>query len=484
MALASVSSFTEKSDREIAETYCGSCHLFPEPELLDKKTWMEGVLPNMAWRLGIGNVSIAPYEDLDIGEINLIKALNIYPETPTISESDWAKIISFYEQEAPGNTSPQALRGEIHDINSIFELSGLQVKDQKLPQITMLNYDKSNKVLYVGDAVNELARLDATFNILDIWKTDSPAVDMVYTESGASVLNIGSIVPSEKKKGTLTAIDTSFSLRQRNLRLLQRPTQVLEADINFDNKKDWVVSEFGNHAGQLVWFENGDVRKKHQIKSQAGARKVELVDLDKDGKLDLIGMFAQGHEELVFFYNQGEGKFLEKTILKFHPAFGSSYFEIHDFNGDGSLDILLSNGDNWDLSKINKNYHGIRIFLNDGSNNFSEEFFYPLFGTSKVLSYDYDEDGDLDLAAISFYSDNEVGFVFLENQGNLSFKAYSSPAFMAGKWLTMEKLDFDQDGDMDLVLGTYFHSALEMGKLMADGIGTFPQLMILKNRLK
>jgi hypothetical protein len=55
---------------------------------------------------------------------------------------------------------------------------------------------------------------------------------------------------------------------------------------------------------------------------------------------------------------------------------------------------------------------------------------------------------------------------------------------MAGKWLTMEKLDIDQDGDMDLVLGTYFHSALEMGKLMASEIETFPQLMILKNRLK
>ncbi|HRP33809.1 MAG TPA: hypothetical protein PKV73_18055, partial [Agriterribacter sp.] len=33
--------------------YCSSCHLFPEPSLLDKKTWVNNVLPNMGWRLGI-----------------------------------------------------------------------------------------------------------------------------------------------------------------------------------------------------------------------------------------------------------------------------------------------------------------------------------------------------------------------------------------------------------------------------------------------
>jgi hypothetical protein len=306
---------------------------------------------------------------------------------------------------------------------------------------------------------------------------------MVFTDEGESILTIGSISPSEKKKGKLTALGNSITLRQKNLQLLQRPTQILELDINQDNSKDWLVSEFGNHSGELVWFENGDVRKKHLIKLQAGIRKVEIADLNHDGLPDLVGMIAQGKEEIVVFYNQGNGIFSEKTVLKFHPAFGSSYFEMVDINSDGALDIVLSNGDNWDLSKIDKNYHGVRIFLNDHRDNFSLAFFFPLYGTSKVLSYDFDQDGDLDLAAISFYSDKETGFVFLENQGNLEFNAYSSQTFIAGKWLTMEKLDFDQDGDMDIVLGTYFHNALEMGKLMALGIENFPQLMILKNNL-
>ncbi len=39
--------------RELAQMYCQSCHLFPEPALLDKETWVKRVLPNMALRLGV-----------------------------------------------------------------------------------------------------------------------------------------------------------------------------------------------------------------------------------------------------------------------------------------------------------------------------------------------------------------------------------------------------------------------------------------------
>src|SRR3546814_14780306 len=52
---------------KLARDYCQRCHLFPDPSLLDKKTWNESVLPKMGWRLGIRENGINPYVDLEIG---------------------------------------------------------------------------------------------------------------------------------------------------------------------------------------------------------------------------------------------------------------------------------------------------------------------------------------------------------------------------------------------------------------------------------
>src|SRR3954462_3588527 len=41
------------SGETLARIYCASCHLFPEPDLLDKKTWNEQALPRMSIRLGL-----------------------------------------------------------------------------------------------------------------------------------------------------------------------------------------------------------------------------------------------------------------------------------------------------------------------------------------------------------------------------------------------------------------------------------------------
>ncbi len=52
------------SGKLLAQRYCQTCHLFPEPSLLDKKTWVTSVLPNMAQRLGVKTAGTDPYADL------------------------------------------------------------------------------------------------------------------------------------------------------------------------------------------------------------------------------------------------------------------------------------------------------------------------------------------------------------------------------------------------------------------------------------
>lgn len=43
-----------QNSKQLAELYCSSCHQLATPDMLDKKTWKEHVLPAMAVRMGIG----------------------------------------------------------------------------------------------------------------------------------------------------------------------------------------------------------------------------------------------------------------------------------------------------------------------------------------------------------------------------------------------------------------------------------------------
>ena len=469
--------------KQLALKYCQNCHLFPEPDLLDKKTWVSSVLPNMGLRLGIREAGKNPYADMDVADVNIMKDLAIYPETPLISKEEWLEIIKYYENEAPSVLPPQ--KTEITLTNQLpqFKAQYLTLTTKKLPRTTLLKYDKTASLLYIGDAQNELFVADSTWRLKNVIKTESPAVDMDFPKNKSPrLLTIGKLNPSDQKLGRLFSLDMSSKTVMNGL---QRPVQFAASDLNGDGKEDIVLSQFGHNTGKLSWFDNGNPSKEHILKALSGTRKVEVWDMNKDKKPDLVVLSAQAWEGVSIFYNQGKGKFKEKKILEFSPVFGASYFECVDFNKDGFQDILLTNGDNWDYSAVLKPYHGVHIYLNDGQGNFKEAWFYPMYGTSKAVARDFDNDGDLDIAAISFYSDleqPEQGFIYLENKGGYNFKAYSTPEAASGKWLTMEVGDFDKDGDMDIVLGSYFQTVGEMTKLIFKGVETFPQLLILTNK--
>ncbi|MFD3000169.1 FG-GAP repeat domain-containing protein [Pontibacter toksunensis] len=336
----------------------------------------------------------------------------------------------------------------------------------KYPLTTLTRYEAATNTLWVSDLRKWLFRLDGKLQVTDSVQLDSAPVDIALDNGTYRVLTIGVMDPSELKKGKLVQFSNAQSSRTPETLLegLQRPAAMVVADLNEDNLQDIVVCNYGNNTGLLVWYKHLGQGKYQPVvlKNSPGARKAEVVDLDKGGRQDLVVLFAQGTEAIKVFYNKGEGEFEEKNLVQFPPVYGLRYFELADFNQDGFLDLLVSNGDNADYSPVLKPYHGIRILLNDGTNKFIEAYFYPMLGASKVLTRDFDKDGDLDIAAISFFPDfknvPEKGFVYLREEKGLALTASTFAQSQMGHWLTMKAGDYDQDEDEDIILGSFTYT--------------------------
>ena len=68
--------------KKLALIHCQRCHLFTEPALLDKKTWVGSVLPNMGLRLGIKSKDASNTTSLNPQDAKTLQEWNIYPDQP------------------------------------------------------------------------------------------------------------------------------------------------------------------------------------------------------------------------------------------------------------------------------------------------------------------------------------------------------------------------------------------------------------------
>lgn len=486
-------SLTELGEKpeEIAKKSCVGCHLYPEPELLTKQKWKE-LMPEMAIYMGL-YPSDKTRDSLISGSEFVKKRFierNVYPEKPMISKEDFEAVTKYYIENAPEEIFTDKESPKIENDLSLFNLK-IPEQKVKIPSSTMV-YIKDDKI-YLGDAnTASLSVFDSDLNLEKTGNVNQGAVWMNFFENVNFLTVMGSFSPTDEPSGLLLAMPTDPN--QQSIVLidsLQRPVHTEATDMTGDGLPDFVICEFGNKTGQLSLYENlGNNNFEQKIlRAKPGAIRSIVRDFDKDGDKDIMALFAQADEGIWLFENDGKGNFSQKTIIRFPSIYGSAFIDYADFNGDGLDDIIYCNGDNADLSIILKPYHGIRVFINQGNNNWEEEFFYQLNGTYKAIPYDYDFDGDIDIAAISFFPDfynnpNE-GFVFLENNENMDFSAHTFEDPSIGRWLTMDIGDPDLDGDADLVLGSLTMQVEPKGggfveKWMQSGI----PFVMLENQIK
>ncbi len=468
--------------QQLAQKHCGTCHQFPSPDLLDKETWTTHVLPAMAPNLGL---------EAYPGDVYYAK-----PNGP-LSVENWQKLVAYYKTLAPVKLKPADAPTPVVNDWAVFSIEKPQSDASQIAMTTMVAIDTIGHQIYSSDALQmNLTSWNQTLQPALVRQLYSPAVSATFFRDNhgkeqGSFTCVGTMQAADISRGEVINVGLPGSKNDSSTvaTSLPRPIHSIPADLNKDGLTDWVVCGFGHNQGGLYWLKQ---QPNHQftkipIREVAGSIETVLGDFNADGWTDLAVLFSHADEGIWLFLNDQKGGFTERNILRFTPVYGSTSFQLVDFNKDGQLDILYTCGDNSDYSKILKPYHGLYIYLNQGNFRFKQAYFYPVNGCYKAIASDFDKDGDLDIATIAFFADFQnnpgEGCIYFEQQQTLQFQPHSIPIGTYGRWICMDVNDYDQDGDADIVLGN-FSKTFVIQKDFKPTWNTHLPLIVLKNKTR
>ncbi len=434
--------------------FCADCHELPNPASFEKSRWHEEV------EQGIRIYNRSGRSDLVIPDLEATVAFfrDQAPDDVVIEPPDRKDDTRFIAKTLvwPGAQRPTS-------ISSILAI------DKKGSSPCFLLTDMSN------GALSQVTAIKDGINVDELGDVAHPAhiepCDLNQDgETDYIVADLATLSPQDEKQGSIWWFvgQAGQPLKRHALKLgLSRVADVRPIDYDNDGDLDLIAGDFGLHfVGSIYLGSNGglvDGIPKFEwkvIDTRPGAISLPTVDFDRDGRTDFVALIAQQYETVELKLNRGGGEFESKVIYAAgDPSFGTSSMELVDFDGDDDLDVLYTNGDTFD-DTLAKPHHGMKWLENEGVFPFTVHDIAGMPGCYRAVSGDIDKDGDLDVAAVSYLSKEEVAkftpntfdaVAWFEQQADGSFLRHTMVKNVC-QAATCMLLDWDRDGDLDLLV--------------------------------
>jgi hypothetical protein len=169
-----------------------------------------------------------------------------------------------------------------------------------------------------------------------------------------------------------------------------------------------------------------------------------LADLNGDGSLDLV-VSNDRPDKKVIYLSDGRGNFRLAGAFG-RPEWSTRYITVADLNGDRRPDIIVANRSSNPAKPV-----PCFVCLNDGKGGFPGEIPLPTQSATIIVAADLDRDGKIDLFVP--HRDGGQSLIFW-NDGTGKFPA--APAPVGPKQSSVRAAvaaDLDGDGVVDLVVG-------------------------------
>jgi hypothetical protein len=293
----------------------------------------------------------------------------------------------------------------------------------------------------------------------------------------------------------------------------------LDSDGNID-----IIGAMTGSSQLMAWFGsgNGVFEDSIIIESEDGqaARDIELLDINNDGYMDIIAIEiltvnGNSFDRLVYYINNGDRTFENFTLvdpgvgtpltnffsvfdvdnnnfddivtrdsagnLVYYPNTGNSSFDspisilnnipreiyAQDFNNDTLIDILICGG----TPQLLLNNGDATFTMSNAFNDYPVQQFATLTSSGQ-----FDANNTRDVLFTNTNFSDESGVIWYSNDGNANFtfqENIGNPSIINNVYSIARIVDFNNDGNNDLIAGIRFSPGVGIPYWINDGDNNF-----------